>query len=216
MLLAREKTGRGGMLLQTLFAGCTATKTEPAEEQAYQKQLVQSKAQSRSDADEVGAAMNTVENEEKLERSAPANGAPKGNKKREVTRGRTKAACGRKNPTPQAMAEEPLKPEEELAAPAAVEKEESVDTPTSAAGSGKRKRGPAKGNKAKDGSGRKKSSSETTAENPLRPDEEFAALAALAAQSRKFVGAHISAAGGVHNALLNCFDVKGKSSCFHC
>ncbi|CDI84401.1 endonuclease V, putative [Eimeria praecox] len=45
----------------------------------------------------------------------------------------------------------------------------------------------------------------------LKPDEEFTALAKLAAKSRKFVGAHISAAGGVHNALVSCFNVKGQA-----
>ncbi|CDJ56158.1 endonuclease V, putative [Eimeria maxima] len=45
----------------------------------------------------------------------------------------------------------------------------------------------------------------------LKADEEFTALATLAAKSRKFVGAHISAAGGVHNALISCFNVKGQA-----
>lgn len=93
---------------------------------------------------------------------------------------------------------------------AAVEKEEGTEDlgPDGDSRPAKKRRGAPKA-RAKAG---KKHATATTApqSSPLQPDEEFNALAALAAKSRKFVGAHISAAGGVHNALISCFNVKGK------
>ncbi|KAL8440229.1 hypothetical protein Efla_000355 [Eimeria flavescens] len=73
----------------------------------------------------------------------------------------------------------------------------------------KKKRG-APNCKASAGGPAKKAAKASESE-PLVPDEEFSALAAVAAKSRKFVGAHISAAGGVHNALLHCLQVKGQA-----
>ncbi|PFH32183.1 endonuclease IV APN [Besnoitia besnoiti] len=49
---------------------------------------------------------------------------------------------------------------------------------------------------------------------PDEPDEVFLKHRALAESSRKFLGAHISAAGGVQNAPLNCLAVGGQAFAF--
>lgn len=46
-------------------------------------------------------------------------------------------------------------------------------------------------------------------DSEMKVDEEFKELARLAAKSRKFLGAHISAAGGAENAPVNCLKIKG-------
>lgn len=75
----------------------------------------------------------------------------------------------------------------------------------------KKRRGAPKA-RAKASAGKKSATAEGAANGVLEPDEEYTTLANSAAKSRKFVGAHISAAGGVHNAPLSCFNVKGKRS----
>ncbi|XP_026192561.1 uncharacterized protein LOC34620867 [Cyclospora cayetanensis] len=84
---------------------------------------------------------------------------------------------------------------------------EDVEKSTSPA---KKKRAAPKA-RAKVACGKKNSAAGGAPQGLLKPDEEFAALAALALKSRKFVGAHISAAGGVQNALVSCFNVKGQA-----
>lgn len=77
----------------------------------------------------------------------------------------------------------------------------------------KKRRGAPKA-RAKASAGKKSATAEGTGNGVLEPDEEYTTLANLAAKSRKFVGAHISAAGGVHNAPLSCFNVKGERAVF--
>ncbi|OEH79275.1 putative endonuclease V [Cyclospora cayetanensis] len=89
---------------------------------------------------------------------------------------------------------------------------EDVEKSTSPA---KKKRAAPKA-RAKVACGKKNSAAGGAPQGLLKPDEEFAALAALALKSRKFVGAHISAAGGVQNALVSCFNVKGKRRFLGC
>ncbi|KAL8435519.1 hypothetical protein ACSSS7_002446 [Eimeria intestinalis] len=85
-------------------------------------------------------------------------------------------------------------------------KSEESETPAKGAATGKKRRGSSNG-KANAAPAKKKAAKGSEDES-LVPDEEFAALSALATKSRKFVGAHISAAGGVHNALVHCLQVK--------
>ncbi|CDJ53521.1 endonuclease V, putative [Eimeria brunetti] len=96
---------------------------------------------------------------------------------------------------------------------AAAEEEEGVGEPEPAedAPVAKKRRAAPKA-RAKASAGKKNASATATPPSGiLKPDEEFTALATLAAKSRKFVGAHISAAGGVQNALNSCFNVKGQA-----
>ncbi|CDJ69380.1 endonuclease V, putative [Eimeria necatrix] len=74
----------------------------------------------------------------------------------------------------------------------------------------KKRRGAPKA-RAKASAGKRSATAEGAANGVLEPDEEYTTLANSAAKSRKFVGAHISAAGGVHNAPLSCFNVKGQA-----
>ncbi|KAL8271635.1 hypothetical protein Esti_004440 [Eimeria stiedai] len=88
-------------------------------------------------------------------------------------------------------------------------KAEESETPVKGATTVKKRRGSSNGKAS--AAPAKKKASKASEDEPFVPDEEFSTLAALAAKSRKFVGAHISAAGGVHNALVHCFQVKGQA-----
>ncbi|KAL8452155.1 hypothetical protein Emag_002496 [Eimeria magna] len=88
-------------------------------------------------------------------------------------------------------------------------KAEESETPVRGAATRKKRRGSSNGKAG--AAAAKKKAAKASKDEALVPDEEFAALSALADKSRKFVGAHISAAGGVHNALIHCFQVKDKA-----
>ncbi|KAL8441342.1 hypothetical protein Emed_007571 [Eimeria media] len=91
------------------------------------------------------------------------------------------------------------------------EKGEESETPVKGAAATKKRRNSSTTNGKASVNPAKKKAAKATKDEPLVPDEEFSALSTLAAKSRKFVGAHISAAGGVHNALVHCFQVKDKT-----